>query len=98
MNISPACLPPRQPLITEQDRAHPLFREYQAHRASMSQLLVEAPSFSNWLYQREQQTKSDTAVAPQFFAWMRQNKAGARRCPAGVFPDNFKFWLDGGRW
>ena len=24
--------------------------------------------------------------------------AGARRCPAGGFPDNFNFWLDGGRW
>ena len=33
-----------------------------------------------------------------FMAWMRANKGGARPCPAGEFPHNFKYWLDGGRW
>lgn len=33
-----------------------------------------------------------------FMAWMRETKAGARPCPAGQFPNNFKFWVEGGRW
>ena len=33
-----------------------------------------------------------------FTAWLRANKGGARPCPAGNFPHNFKFWMEGGRW
>ena len=34
----------------------------------------------------------------EFMVWMRANKGGARPCPAGEFPHNFKFWTEGGRW
>jgi hypothetical protein len=30
--------------------------------------------------------------------WMQGSQAGARKCPAGVFPHNFYFWIEGGRW
>lgn len=102
MEMSKACLPPRQPPISDQDRAHPLFPEYQRHRASMMAHLIEASSFKDWLYQRERNVAADDAANhpefPAFQAWMRQTKGGARRCPAGAFPANFKFWLKGGRW
>lgn len=102
MNMSKAALPPRQPPISDRDRAHPLFPEYQRHRSSAAINLIEASSFQDWLYQRERNA-ADAAAAdhpdfPAFQAWMRQHKGGARRCPAGAFPDNFKFWLEGGRW
>lgn len=36
---------------------------------------------------------------PEFQAWMRETRAGVRRCPGGVsFPANFGYWLGGGRW
>lgn len=34
----------------------------------------------------------------EFLGWMSANKGGARPCPAGAFPHNFKFWREGGRW
>ena len=34
----------------------------------------------------------------EFRSWMQETKAGTRQCPRGGFPDNFLFWLDGGRW
>lgn len=33
-----------------------------------------------------------------FTAWMRETNASNRSCPVGVFPQNFQFWLEGGRW
>ena len=100
--ISKAALPPRQPSISAQDRAHPLFSIYQRHRSAMSNLLVEASSFSDWLYQYEENLRSQVEKSdpryPEFLAWMRTAKGGARRCPAGVFPHNFHFWAEGGRW
>jgi len=33
-----------------------------------------------------------------FMSWMRSEKGGARACPAGEFPQNFHYWLGGGRW
>jgi ribosome-binding protein aMBF1 (putative translation factor) len=33
-----------------------------------------------------------------FKEWMKETKGGARKCPAGEFPDNFKYWCEGGRW
>ena len=102
MNMSQAALPPRQPSITERDRAHPQFRAYQAYCSSMSTQLVEASAFSDWLHQQEQHAASDQAATdtryPEFLAWMRQTKAGGRKCPAGAFPANFRYWLDGARW
>ena len=34
----------------------------------------------------------------EFRNWMQETKGGTRQCPRGGFPDNFIFWLDGGRW
>jgi hypothetical protein len=34
----------------------------------------------------------------EFQDWMVANQGGARKCPAGNFPDSFNFWLNGGRW
>lgn len=103
MNMSPSAIAPRQSPISETDRAHPLFGEYNCYRSSMSILLVEAASFSDWLFQRERQKADDIAAQhprfPEFQAWMRDTRAGGRRCPGGVsFPANFKYWLTGGRW
>lgn len=102
MEMHAAALPPRQPLVTEQDRVDPLFPAYSRYRAAMSNLLVEASAFADWKHQRESEAIRDEAAShpryPEFVEWMRQTQAGARPCTAGVFPDNFNFWLAGGRW
>lgn len=102
MDMSPAALPPRQPTITDAHRAHPLFPTYQHYRNWCAATLIEASGFHDWLYQREQAEARDHAAHhpqfPAFQAWMRDSQGGARPCPAGSFPDNFQFWLDGGRW
>ena len=102
MDISAACLPPRQPHISDQDRKHPLFPTYQRYRASMTAQLVEASGFRDWLggYERDLEARRFQADPrfPEFMAWMQANKGGARRCPAGSFPHNFTFWCEGGRW
>jgi hypothetical protein len=103
MDMSAAAIAPRQPSISAAERAHPLFPIYQRYRSSMSVQLVEASSFADWLYQREENLKSQAQTArPEyrdFLAWMRANKGGARKCPVGnSFPNNFHFWLEGGRW
>lgn len=33
-----------------------------------------------------------------FTSWLRTSNASNRACPAGSFPQNFHFWLEGGRW
>lgn len=102
MDMSAAALAPRQPLISEQDRKHPFFHLYSRHRTNCSNLLIEASSFKDWLYQHEMHANDDEATKhPQyrtFMDWMRANKGGARKCPAGAFPGNFEFWCNGGRW
>ena len=52
MDISRACMPPRQPSMSAADRAHPRHGEYMQYRAAMSHQLVEADSFALWLRQR----------------------------------------------
>jgi len=100
--MSSAALPPRQPPVSEKDRQHPLFVLYSQHRSWCSSQLIEAPSFEDWFYQREQEmlrkSKTDDPRYPEFLEWMRENQGGARQCPAGNFPDNFDYWLNGGRW
>lgn len=102
MEMSKAALPPRQPAITDRDRAHPLFPLYQQHRSACSRLLVEASAFRDWLFQYERELQNNACAKharfPDFLDWMQANQGGARRCPAGVFPHNFNFWLEGGRW
>lgn len=102
MDMHKAALPPQHGPVTAEDRRHPRYPEYSRHRAAMAALLVEAPGFKDWLRQSEAEAVRDEWAKhpryPEFLAWMRKTKGGARRCPAGLFPDNFKHWLEGGRW
>lgn len=103
MDISAAALPPRQPYVSEKERMHPKYPEYRNHVSAMTRLLVEAPSFADWLAQSTYHAKLDTEAKhpryPEFLAWMRATRGGARKCPAGnAFPANFHYWLNGGRW
>lgn len=102
MDMSKAAIAPRQPRISAQDEAHPLFPIYRQHRAFCAINLIEASAFTDWLYQYESNLRNERVAAhkryPEFLAWMRANKGGARQCPAGQFPHNFNYWLEGGRW
>lgn len=102
MNMSKAALPPRYGKASKADEAHPLFTIYRQYRSSMSSLLVNSVDFRDWLCSYEAQLVSDNATKlpeyPEFMDWMKANQGGARKCPAGVFPHNFHFWIDGGRW
>lgn len=103
MDISAAALPPNQPSISDKDLQHPMFPQYQSYRASMSRLLVQASSFKDWLYQKTVNERNDEIAKhprmQEFQRWMWANAGGRRKCPAGnSFPDNFNFWLGGGRW
>lgn len=102
-SMSPAALPPIQPALTATDRQHPLFPLYESHRSFCSNNLLEAQAFADWLYQYNRNLESNAAVNdpryPEFLTWMRENKGGARRCPINnIFPHNFYFWCNGGRW
>ena len=100
--MSAAALPPAQPIITAQDRAHPEFPKYAAYRSAMSAQLVEASSFQDWLRQCERDAHDQEWLEhpryPEFKEWMWAARSGARRCPYGSFPENFKAWLEGKRW
>jgi hypothetical protein len=104
MDMSPAALPPRSPVITQQDRRHPRFPEYDRYRMGCVRLMVRAHDFSDWLHQGEAEAVRDKAADhpryQEFMAWMRQTQAGRRKCPVpgGAFPQNFYHWLEGGRW
>lgn len=102
MDMSKAAIAPRQPIITEADRKHPLFPIYNEYRAGCSRMLVQASHFKDWLSQYERELVNAKAASDprysKFLDWMIDNKGGARKCPAGMFPHNFYFWLEGGRW
>ena len=102
MDISKAALPARYGKASKQDEKHPLFPIYQRYRAGMSAQLVNSEDFSDWLYSYEQNLYRESFTKhvdyPKFMEWMKANQGGARKCPAGVFPHNFNFWLNGGRW
>ena len=103
MDMSNAALPPIIPSVTERERAHPLFREYRAHQQSCIRLMIDCPRFADWIVGRQLKQRLDNeAKHPrfgEFQQWMRAHRGGARRCPAGdAFPDNFHYWLNGGRW
>jgi hypothetical protein len=102
MDMSAAALPARYGYASEADQRHPLFPAYQQYRSSMSRLLVDSSNFRDWLYQHEQEVFSREASKhpryPEFLAWIVEHQAGARNCPRGAFPQNFFFWLEGGRW
>lgn len=109
MHMSNAALPPTQPAIPASAKDHQLFPLYQQHRSFCSNHLIEASSWDGWLYQHEANMRNEDAAKhpryPAFLDWMHETKAGGRPCcpsedlPRGlVFPLNFYFWLDGGRW
>lgn len=102
MDMSRATIAPRQPHVSQADRAHQLFPLYEQHRTSCSNLLIEAHDFRDWLYQYEAKLVSDAAAKhadyQAFKDWMIETKGGARKCPAGTFPHNFNYWREGGRW
>lgn len=102
MEMSKAAIAPQQPPISAADRAHPLFNLYNQHRSWCSLQLVKADAFRDWLFQYERNLVNDAATKhpdyPAFMEWIVANKGGARKCPAGVFPHNFNYWREGGRW
>jgi hypothetical protein len=102
MEMSKAALPARYGRASEQDEKHPLFSIYRRYRSGLSMLLVDSEDFCDWLFNYEQSLIRENATKhPQysdFMKWMVANKGGARKCPAGAFPHNFNFWLEGGRW
>jgi hypothetical protein len=102
MDISVAALPPRQPTISYADKKHRLFPLYEKYRNFCSEDLITASAFRDWLHQHNiEQVGDEAAKHPRYFeflAWMQTEQGGARKCPAGVFPYNFYFWLEDGRW
>lgn len=100
MDMSAAALPPRYIPINENDRKHPMFPKYMEWRALCSKLMIEANTFKNWLCQYEFQKECDDwCKHPEyknFMKWMINNQGGARGSKS--FPENFKYWLTGGRW
>lgn len=108
-HMSAAALPPVQPPINDRDRTHPLWPVYSTYRNSMTNQLVQASSFRDWLARYESDQRDGAFLAhPQysdFMDWIRTNQGGARKCcptdemPYGLsFPANFEYWLNGGRW
>lgn len=102
MDMSKAALPARYGNASKTDEKHPLFPVYQKYRANMSQLMVNSEDFRDWLYSYEANLVRENAAKhekyPELMIWMRVNQGGARKCPAGAFPHNFNYWLEGGRW
>lgn len=77
MQMSKAALPPIQPRISEEDRKHSLFSEYERWRASMSMQLVRADAFPDWLRQRAHKEEADRILAhprwKEWVVWLREN-------------------------
>jgi hypothetical protein len=102
MDMSKAALPPRQPHHTKADAEHPLFPLWRQHVSSCNRLLIQASDFRDWKTCYERELVNSNAASdpryPRFLDWMNANQGGARKCPAGMFPHNFYFWIEGGRW
>jgi hypothetical protein len=102
MNMSKAALPQRYGQASAEDHKHPLFPIYRQYRASMTMLLVNSEDFRDWLHKYKQNEINLNFTRhkqyPNFMTWMKFNQGGSRKCPAGVFPHNFNYWLNGGRW
>lgn len=100
--MSFAALPAKYGYASKEDKKHPLFPIYQQRRAACSRLMVNSSDFKDWLscYENEL-VRARAANDPRyskFLDWMIENQGGARKCPAGMFPHNFYFWCEGGRW
>ena len=102
MDMSAACLPPRQPAISEFDRKDPLFNEYMKHRTFMSNKLLEASSFQNWKYQHLTNLRNAELEkhprCKEFRQWMYDTRGGKPGKTKMIWPENFLAWLDGARW
>lgn len=102
MNMSKAASPARYGKASKEDEKHPLFSSYRQYRSDMSKLMVDSADFRDWLFAYEQNQLRENAEKhekyPAFKAWMIKNQGGARKCPAGAFPHNMYYWIDGGRW
>lgn len=102
MDMSKAASPSRYGNASKADEKHPLFSLYRQYRSNMSRLMVNSEDFRDWLYNYEQNLIRDNAAKhpkyQEFMIWMKVNQGGARKCKAGVFPHNFYYWLEGGRW
>ena len=100
MHMSAAALPPIHGPVTEADKAHPRYPEYASYRRACDNLLVACAGFADWLRQDEAMAERDAWAEhpqyPAFLAWMRAEQGGARGNLK--FPENFQFWLTGGRW
>lgn len=102
MDMSKAALPAKYGYASKADESHPLFPIYREYRSSCSRLMVNSSDFRDWLscYERElinQKAANDPRYS-KFLDWMVVNQGGSRKCPAGMFPHNFNYWLEGGRW
>lgn len=103
MDMSKAALPAISGFASKADETHPLYREWRNYESFCTRQMINGMDFRAWIGQRERFAKLDEwANHPEyksFLAWMRETKGGARTCPAGnAFPNNFQFWLEGGRW
>lgn len=109
MDMSAAALPAISGRASEAERNHPLYNEWLKAEQFCRQKMINGQDFKNWLFQREASANRDMWAQHDeyrpFMAWMRENQAGARPCqptkdrPRGLaFPENFQFWLSGGRW
>lgn len=102
--MSAAALPPIVGTSTAEDQRHPRFGEYRIYRSWCARQMIDCPGFKTWLGGVEREERlAKIAEHPRFKDfqnWMRDTKAGGRKCPAGhgAFPDNFNYWLEGGRW
>ncbi len=102
MDMSKAALPAKFGYASKEDEKHPLLSVYRQYRSNMTRLMVNSENFRDWLHNYEANLVRENAAKhekyPEFMTWMRANQGGARKCPAGAFPYNFNYWLNGGRW
>lgn len=49
MDMSSACSAPIQPAVSQNERQHPRYREYDSYRAAMNRQMVTGCSFARWL-------------------------------------------------
>ncbi len=77
MEMSVACTPPLSATVSDADRKHPRFGDYQQYRNAMAAQLVYCQSFASWLRATEehekgrvivfQVTSPDAALAPGWY-------------------------------
>ena len=90
------------PSIDPKDRENERFPIYNKYRNACIKHDIECEGFATWLALNERLEKDKTFSANSQFSgfrqWMVAEQGGSRRCPAGIFPENYLFWVNGGRW